>query len=47
MKKLVALHVVWTQRKKLIYKRDDGIGFYKCLQCNIDMLHPDLLKQSY
>jgi len=31
-------------KKKLIYKRDDGIGFYKCLQCNIEYASPRLIE---
>jgi len=33
-------------KKKLIYKRDDGIGFYKCLQCNIEYASPRLIESE-
>ena len=30
----------------LIYKRDDGIGFYKCLNCNIEYASPRLIEKE-
>jgi SAM-dependent methyltransferase len=30
----------------LIYKRDDGIGFYKCLGCNIEYASPRLVEKE-
>ena len=30
----------------LIYKRDDGIGFYKCLDCNIEYASPRLVEKE-
>jgi len=35
-------------RKELIHKRDDDIGFYKCLHCNIEYAsHVGQLTFSY
>jgi len=31
-------------RKELIHKRDDGVGFYKCLQCSIEYASPRLIE---
>ena len=33
-------------RKSLIYKRGDGIGFYKCLNCNIEYASPRLIEKE-
>ena len=31
-------------KKELIYRREDGIGFYKCLDCNIEYASPRLIE---
>ncbi len=33
-------------RKELIHKRDDDIGFYKCLHCNIEYASPRLIEEE-
>jgi 2-polyprenyl-3-methyl-5-hydroxy-6-metoxy-1,4-benzoquinol methylase/Zn ribbon nucleic-acid-binding protein len=33
-------------RKELIYKRDDGVGFHKCLQCGIEYASPRLVEKE-
>ena len=33
-------------QKKLVHKRDDDIGFYKCLQCNIEYASPRLIEKE-
>jgi SAM-dependent methyltransferase len=33
-------------KKELIYRREDGIGFYKCLDCNIEYASPRLVEKE-
>ncbi|MBT3175222.1 MAG: class I SAM-dependent methyltransferase [Lentimicrobiaceae bacterium] len=33
-------------KKQLIYKKDDGVGFYQCLSCNIEFASPRLIESE-
>ena len=32
--------------RKLIYQKDDGVGFYKCLGCDIEFASPRLVEEE-
>ena len=35
-----------NKNNTLIYKRDDGVGFYRCLNCNIEYASPRLVEKE-